>query len=70
MKKGDKMKLYTTIEAAALLAAAQPTITLHARKLGLARRGRDYLFADADIEALRRSMDASVVGRPRTAPTE
>ena len=64
------MNLYTTTESAAILDAAYSTITLHARKFGLKRKGRDYLFTDSDIEVLRRSMDVSVAGRPRKVPIE
>ena len=63
------MKLYTTTEAATLLAAAHPTITLHARKLGFAKHGRDYLFTDADLAAMRASMHGKP-GRPRKTPEQ
>ena len=59
------MKRYTTAEAAAVLGAAISTVTKHARKLGIIRLSRDYLFAAADLTALRRSMSESKPGRPR-----
>jgi len=59
------MKLYTTAEAAAALGAAISTVTKHARKLGIVRRGHGWPFTDADLAALRRSMDESKPGRPR-----
>jgi len=58
------MILYTVTEAAESLSVAQSTITKHARRLGIVRRGRDYLFSESDIEALRKSMDESKPGRP------
>lgn len=57
--------LYTVADAARMLGAATSTITKHARRLGIARRGRDYVFTDADIDALRCSLAASKPGRPR-----
>lgn len=63
--KINKIPIYTASEAAIKLGVAYSTITLHARKLGIARRGRDYLFTEADIKALRQSLAASVPGRPR-----
>lgn len=59
------MPLYTVADAARMLDAATSTITKHARRLGLHRRGRDYVFTDADLNALRESLAASRPGRPR-----
>ena len=56
--------IYTTEEAASRLDAAVSTVTLHARKLGIRKRGRDYMFTAADIMALRESMQQGP-GRPR-----
>ncbi len=59
--------LYTVADAAQMLDAATSTITKHARRLGLRRRGRDYVFTDADLDALRRSLASSKPGRPARA---
>ena len=58
----------TVSEAARLLRVAHPTITKHARSLGLVRKGRDWLFDDADIEALRESIRRAKPGRPTACP--
>jgi len=55
---------FSTAQAMAELGAAYSTITLHARNLGIAKRGRDYLFTAADIARLRESLATSRPGRP------
>ncbi len=59
--------LYTVADAARLLDAATSTITKHARRLGLSKRGRDYVFTEADILALTWSLTSSKPGRPPRA---
>ena len=54
-------------QAAATLGVAVPTVSKHARKLGIVKYGGRYLFTEADVAALRRSMDESKPGRPRKA---
>ena len=58
------MILYTTAGAACELRVAIPTIKTHAKKLGLTRQGRDWIFSLADLESLRQSMAERRPGRP------
>lgn len=48
---------YTTAEAAKLLNLTPVAVRLRARKLGLKRPVRDWLFSKADIERLRNAPD-------------
>ncbi len=58
------MRDYTTARAAAELGVAQSTLRKHARILGIARLGRDYIFTETQINALRQSLAGSKRGRP------
>lgn len=55
----------TSAQAMAELGVAHPTITKHARALGIKRRGRDYLFTAPDIERMRQSIAGAKPGRPK-----
>jgi len=55
----------TSEQAMAELGVAHPTITKHARALGIKRRGRDYLFSAADLERMRQSIAGAKPGRPK-----
>ncbi len=48
---------YTSTEAAKLLNLTAVTVRLRARKLGLERTGRDWLFSEADLIRLRNAPD-------------
>lgn len=56
--------LYTVADASRMLGSATSTIRKHARRLGVTKRGRDYLFGNLDIARLRNSLAASKPGRP------
>lgn len=58
------MNLTTCQQYAKARGVAVPTVTLHARKLGIEKIAGRYLFTDDEVDAL----DGSVYGKPGRPP--